>query len=101
MAWYRQFRNLLRSGRLQRDLEKELSFHLTERAEELRQTGLSEAEADRTAHRQFGNLTLQVERTRDMDIPERLEAAVRNLRLAVRGLAKTPAFSLTVILTLA
>ncbi len=101
MAWHRQIRNLLREGRLQRDIEKELAFHVTERAEELRHAGLSEADAERAAHRQFGNLTAQVERTRDMDIPEYLEATLRNLRLAVRGLAKTPAFSATVILTLA
>ena len=101
MAWYRQLRNIFRSGRLQSDLQKELAFHVTERAEELQQAGMSEADAERTAHLQFGNLTSQVERTRDMDIPERLDAALRNLRLAVRSLAKAPAFSITVILTLA
>jgi putative ABC transport system permease protein len=101
MAWYRKFWNILRPDRLQRDLQKELAFHVTERAEELQNAGMSEAEADRAAHRQFGNLTAQIERTRDMDIPEYLEAALRNVRLAVRSLAKAPAFSLTVILTLA
>ncbi len=101
MAWYRQFRNILRPNRLQRDLQKELAFHVTERAEELQHAGMSEADAERAAHHQFGNLTAQIERTRDMDIPEYLEALLRNLRLAVRSLAKAPAFSLTVILTLA
>ena len=101
MAWYRQVWNILRPGRLQRDLQKELAFHVTERAEELQQAGMSEAEAARTARLQFGNLTTQIERTRDMDIPEYLEAALRNFRLAVRSLAKSPAFSVTVILTLA
>jgi putative ABC transport system permease protein len=101
MAWYRQFWNLIRPGSLQRDPQKELAFHVAERAEELQQSGMSEAEAERAAHRQFGNLTLQVERTRDMDIPEYLEATLRNFRLAVRSLAKAPAFSITVILTLA
>ncbi len=101
MAWYRQLWNIFRPEHLQRDLQKELAFHVTERAEELQQAGMSEAEAERAAHRQFGNLTTQVERTRDMDIPEYLEAALRNFRLAVRSLAKAPAFSATVILTLA
>jgi putative ABC transport system permease protein len=101
MAWYRQLWNVLRPSRLQTDVQKELAFHVTERAEELREAGMSEAEADRAAHRQFGNLTAQIERTRDMDIPEHLESALRNLRLAVRSLAKAPAFSATVILTLA
>jgi len=101
MAWYRQFRNILRPNRLQRDLEKELAFHVTERMEELRQSGMSEAQAERAAHLQFGNLTAQIERTRDMDIPQYLEAVFRNFRLAARSLVKAPAFSLTVILTLA
>src|SRR5580692_10645053 len=101
MAWYRQLWNIFRPDRLQRDLQKELAFHVAERAEELQQSGMSEADAQRAANRQFGNLTTQVERTRDMDIPEYLEAALRNFRLAARGLAKAPAFSTTVILTLA
>ena len=101
MAWYRQLGNIFRPNRLQRDLEKELAFHVAERAEELRHEGMSEAEAERAARLQFGNLTAQIERTREMDIPEYLEAAMRNFRLAARSLAKTPAFSITVILTLA
>ena len=62
---------------------------------------MSEADALRTARLQFGNFTTQVERTRDMDIHDWLESSVRNVRYALRGLAKTPAFTATVILTLA
>jgi putative ABC transport system permease protein len=101
MAWYHRLRNSLRPGRLQRDLRREMDFHLAERVEELQLGGMSEAEALRLARLQFGNLTTQVERTRDMDIPEHLENTLRNLRLAVRGLARTPAFTATVIMTLA
>ena len=36
-----------------------------------------------------------------MDISERLESMARNVRHAARGLAKTPAFTATVVLTLA
>jgi hypothetical protein len=51
---------------------------------------------------QFGNFTTQVEGLRrDMDIHDWLESSVRNVRYALRGLAKTPAFTGTVILTLA
>jgi putative ABC transport system permease protein len=101
MAWYRQVWNILHPDRLQREIEKELAFHVNERAEELQQGGLSKAEAERAAHLQFGNLTAQIERTRDMDIPKYIEATLRNFRFAVRSLAKAPAFSVTVILTLA
>src|SRR5205085_12704242 len=49
----------------------------------------------------FGNYSAQIERTRDMDINERLEAIARNLRHAARALAKTPGFTATVMVTLA
>src|SRR5580704_7695888 len=101
MALYRRIWNVLRPGRMQRNLERELSFHMTERAEELQAGGMSEEEAVRNARRLFGNYTTQVERTRDMDINSMLESALRNLRLAVRSLAKTPGFTAVVVLTLA
>jgi predicted permease len=97
----RRLRNALRPGRLDRDLDRELRFHVTERMEELRESGMSAAQAERLARRQFGNYTTQVERTRDMDISESLDAMLRNLRLAARGLAKSPGFAATVVLTLA
>jgi putative ABC transport system permease protein len=101
MAWYQRFWNVLQPGRLQRNLERELSFHVTERTEELQESGLSQAEATRTARVQFGSFNGQMERTRDMDINAWLESMVRNLRYALRSLAKTPAFTMTVVLTLA
>ena len=101
MAWYRQVWNVLRPGRMQRNLERELRFHMTERAEELQAGGMSEEEAVRNARKLFGNYTSQVERTREMDINGWLESALRNLRLAVRALGKTPAFTAVVVLTLA
>jgi putative ABC transport system permease protein len=101
MAWYRRIWNVLRPARMQDDLERELSFHVRERAEELQSGGMSAQEAVREARQAFGNYTAQVERTRDMDINGWLESLLRNLRQALRGLAKTPAFAITVIATLA
>lgn len=101
MAWHRRLWNVIHPGRLQREVERELAFHVTERADELRARGMSETDALRTARLQFGNVTTQVERTRDMDQHGWLEASARNVRYALRGLAKTPAFTATVVLTLA
>jgi len=44
MAWYQRFWNVMRSGRVQRDLERELAFHVTERADALQESGMSEAD---------------------------------------------------------
>jgi putative ABC transport system permease protein len=99
--WYRRAWNVLQPGRLERDLQRELRFHVAERIEELQADGLSEEDAVRLARQQFGNYTAQVERTRDMDTADWLDSMMRNARLAVRSLAKSPAFSATVVLTLA
>jgi len=99
--WLIRLRNALRPSRLNRDLDREMRFHIKERVEELQESGISADAAVRLAHQQFGNYTAQVERTRDMDISERLDAMLRNLRLALRTLAKTPGFTATVVITLA
>jgi putative ABC transport system permease protein len=101
MSWYQRLRNVMRPSRLQRDLERELAYHLTERIDELQESGMTQAQAARVARRQFGNFSTQLERTRDMNINVWLEAIVRNLRFGVRALTKTPAFTVTVVLTLA
>lgn len=101
MRWLRRIVNVLVSGRLERDIRREVSFHIAERTDELRAAGLPEREADRQARARFGNPTLQAERTRDADVARWLDTLLRDLRYAARSLARTPAFTLTVVLTLA
>jgi putative ABC transport system permease protein len=101
MAWYRRWWNVLRPERLQSDLERELAFHVRERAEDLRADASDQEAAARAARMAFGNFTAQIERTRDMDISRRLESFVRNLRYALRALRKSPGFTATVLATLA
>ena len=100
MSWIRRLRNALRPGRLGRDIDRELAFHVEERAEALEHEGLDPDEARRRARRQFGNAPLQAERTRDADVARWLDGLVRQLRLAVRSLRRTPGFTLAVVLTL-
>src|ERR1700722_3113011 len=99
--WLGRVRNAMRSGRLDRDLERELHFHLIERIDELQDSGMSAEDAVRLARSQFGNYTSQIERTRDMDIAEGWNVVLQNLRLSLRGVAKSPGFAITVVLTLA
>ncbi len=98
---WRKFRNLMRPSRLQKDLDRELSFHLAERADDLRAAGMDADEASLQALRRFGNYSSQMERTRDMDIHGGIEAAIRNLKHSARALLKTPAFTMAVVATLA
>lgn len=101
MSWLRRLFNALRAGRVERDIDRELSFHIAERADQLRAEGLSTEEAMRRARRQFGNATVQAERTRDVDVAGWIDGLRRNVRYAVRSLVRTPAFTATVVLTLA
>jgi putative ABC transport system permease protein len=101
MSWPRRFINTFRRNRLDREIERELSFHISERADQLQAQGLSADEAARRARIQFGNPIVQRERTRDVDIAGSVDAAMRNVRYAVRTLTHTPGFTVTVVLTLA
>jgi len=100
MSWHRRLLNLLRPDRLSRDLDREMEFHLAERADELAAEGMSPDEALREARRRFGNPTVQKERTRDVDVLVWLDSLAGDLRYAARALRASPAFALVAILSL-
>jgi putative ABC transport system permease protein len=101
MSWLRRLVNTLRPDHLDRDIDREIAFHLSERADELRAAGLNDEQARRLARIRFGNQLAQRERTRDADIALWLDATARHVRYAVRSLIRTPAFTAVVVLTLA
>ena len=101
MAWLHRLLNTFRPGRVQRDIDREISFHLTERADQLRSEGIGAEEAQRRARLQFGNPVVQRERTWDVDITHAVDVTMRNARYAIRTLTRTPGFTLTIVLTLA
>ncbi len=101
MAWYRRIWNMMRGERLSGDVARELSFHLAELADELESRGMSREAAEREAERRFGNPVLQKERTRDVDVVVWLESLGRDVRLAARGLLRSPGFAAVAVLSLA
>lgn len=101
MSWFRRLANVFRGARVRRDIEREFSFHLSERADQLRAEGANDDEARRQARRRFGGLTPYVEETRDADVAVRVEALFRHMRYGTRSLLRTPGFAATVVLTLA
>src|SRR3989454_1687796 len=101
MSWLKRLVNTVRSGRVEREIRRELEFHVAERADELRDSGLSAEEAERRARMKLGNPLLQAERTRDMDVALWADGIARNLRHAARSLGRAPGFALTVVATLA
>ena len=58
-------------------------------------------EAEQTARREFGNVTLIEERSRELWQWARVESIAADLKFVLRRLRKSPGFATTVLLTLA
>src|SRR6188508_1973908 len=101
MAWYHRVWNVLTPGRVSRDIEREMEFHLAARRDELIAGGMDPQTATREAARRFGNPLLQKERTRDADIVVWLESLLADVRFALRGLRRNPGFTTVAMLSLA
>jgi predicted permease len=83
------------------DLERELQSDLELEEEEQRERGLSPQEARHAALRTFGNPTLIREHTRTVWSWNRMENLLRDLRIGVRTLFRSPGFSLIAVLVMA
>jgi predicted permease len=83
------------------DLSVSIQEHIDERTDELMEEGMSRDEAERTARRDFGNVTLLRERSREVWQWRRLESLVMDMKHVCRRLRRSPGFATTVVLTLA
>src|SRR5580693_9118860 len=99
-TWLR-LKTLGRRRQLERDLQDELAFHVDMREQKYRSSGLSPCEARYLTRRRFGNMTSLKERCRDMWTFVSLETLGRDIRYGLRLLARAPAFTAAVVLTLA
>ena len=94
---------------VQRDVDRELRFHFDTRIQELVAQGLSREAAQARAVAEFGDVDAVRAGLVDIDSDaarrrgrlERLDALRQDVAYAARALRRTPAVSLTIILTLA
>jgi predicted permease len=94
--------------RIETDVDDEIAFHLESRVRALVSQGRTQHDARRTAEAEFGDLrasrreltAVDRRRRRRERIEHSLETIAQDLRYAVRSLRRSPAFTITAVVTL-
>ena len=93
-------RSLLQRQRVEQELDAELQFFLDHETEKRIAAGRSPEDARRAARQAFGNETRIREATREAWGLRWLDDLRSDLRFGLRGLARNPGFTVTVVLVL-
>ncbi len=97
MRWLEQ---IFARRRRYRELSASIHEHLDEKIADLMETGMSRKEAEHAARREFGNVALIEQRSREVWQGPALESIWTDLRYAARQLRRSPGLAIAVIATL-
>jgi len=98
MNWLKQ---LFARRRLYRELSEEIQSHLDEKVEELVADGMPREEAMQSARREFGNVGLIEENSREVWTWPSVEEFFFDVRYGLRGMRRNPVFTTVALLTVA
>jgi predicted permease len=96
----RSLRTLFKIKRTEREMDRELRFHLEMEAEENVRRGMPPDEARLAAQRSFGGVERFKEECRDVKRNRPLETLWQDARFGARALGRNPSFMLAAVLTL-
>jgi predicted permease len=96
----RQLANWFRRKKMESGLDRELRYHLDRRIIDLERSGLPTSEARRQAMLELGGVAQIQEEVRDVWLTRWLRDFTYDLRFSARSFLRTPAFSVTTVLSL-
>ena len=94
-------RAFLFRSRMERDMEREMRFHVDARAADLEAQGMPRAEAERRARTEFGDVVRWKEAGRESRGLRLTDDLGADLRYALRTMRRTPAFTAAAVVSLA